>query len=192
MDDGNQKKFDNFLAWLDPNRDLAATRYVTIRGGLVKYFSRKTCHGDFNCPHAEDLADETLDRVISKMDEVSLNNGAEPERRIFTFAKYLRLEHHRQPQFEPFPSDFVEKPSRKSGEAIEKEAESRCFDECLGELPFKDQRLVTEYFGHSGKERSRRRQQQADDLGITLSNLRTTTCRMRKKLEECLRNCLNK
>ena len=192
MDDGNRKKFENFLAWLNPNRDLAATRYVTIRDGLVKYFSRKTCRGDFNCPHAEELADETLDRVISKMDEVALNNGAEPERRIYAFAKYLRLEHHRQPQIKPFPSDFVERPSRKSDEAIEKEAEFRCCDECLGELLFKDQRLVTEYFGHSGKERSRRRQQQADDLGITLSNLRTTACRLRKKLEECLKNCLKK
>src|SRR5262245_27436420 len=101
-----KEKFDRFLAWLHPDRDLAGEKYEVIRCGLMRYFARRTCHGDFNCPHADELTSETIDRVVSKMDEVT-DNYREPERRIFTFAVYVRKEHLRDAAMELLKPDIL-------------------------------------------------------------------------------------
>ena len=59
-----KEAFDALLEWLDPNRDIAAQKYETIRTRLIKIFS---CRG---CLEAEDLADETINRVTNKLPEI--------------------------------------------------------------------------------------------------------------------------
>ncbi len=56
-----QAALDSLLAWLDPDRDRAGAKYEAIRTRLIKVF---VCRG---CPEAEDLADETINRVASKL-----------------------------------------------------------------------------------------------------------------------------
>ena len=59
-----QEAFDGLLAWLDPDRDRAAHKYETVRTRLIKIFS---CRG---CGVADDLADETINRVTAKLSEI--------------------------------------------------------------------------------------------------------------------------
>jgi hypothetical protein len=51
--------FRKFLAWLDEGKDSSGQKYLDMRGRLVRYFDRR------NCFPADDLADETLNRVWS-------------------------------------------------------------------------------------------------------------------------------
>lgn len=191
--DGNltKAKFDRFLAWLHPDRDLAGEKYEVIRCGLTQYFARQTCRGDFNCPHAEDLADETIDRVVGKMDEVT-DNYREPERRIFTFAVYVRKEHLRSVAMEPLKPEIHDGPDDQRDVTNNKERQSRCCEHCLETLSNKDRYLVTKYFKYSGQERIARRRELAEELGVTRNYLALIVLRLRKVLHHCLLECLQK
>ena len=57
--------FRRFLAWLAPEPERAAVRYNEIHAALARIFA---CRG---CERPYDLADETLDRVIRKVDTVA-------------------------------------------------------------------------------------------------------------------------
>jgi hypothetical protein len=56
-----QETFDDLLAWLDSNREVAGGMYEEIRSSLVKIFAWRKC-GD-----AEGLADETINIVAHKV-----------------------------------------------------------------------------------------------------------------------------
>ena len=62
--DLTQENFDQLLAWLDPNREQAGRRYEDIRRKLVKIFVSR------GCIIAEELADETINRVAMKVHEI--------------------------------------------------------------------------------------------------------------------------
>ena len=186
-----KEKFNRFLAWLHPDRDLAGEKYEVIRSGLTKYFARQTCHVYFNCPHADELTDETINRVVSKMDEVT-DKYCEPERRIFTFAKYVRMEHLRNVEPESLRTVFADRTDDRLEEASEKENLDRCHGQCLGRLSKKERYFITEYFKYSGQERIERRRKLATELDITKDNLAVRALRLRRALHDCLLKCLQK
>lgn len=51
------ERFDNLLRLLDLDRDVAGDKYERLRRKLIKFFEWNACFP------AEDLADETFDRV---------------------------------------------------------------------------------------------------------------------------------
>ena len=55
--------FDTMLTWLDPDRDQAARKYESIRHALIGFFQSHAC------PAAEDLTDETINRVARRLAE---------------------------------------------------------------------------------------------------------------------------
>jgi hypothetical protein len=55
------ESFDEILAWLDPDRELAAATYVELRHALVKIFSWN------HCADPEGMTDETFDRVAKQV-----------------------------------------------------------------------------------------------------------------------------
>src|SRR5215468_12318314 len=56
-----QTAFDNFLACLDSDRDIAADRYLRIRRDLVRLFEWRGCSAP------DDYADETMNRCARKI-----------------------------------------------------------------------------------------------------------------------------
>src|SRR5262245_6440517 len=182
---------DRFLAWLHTDSDVAGEKYEVIRRGLPKYFARQTCHVYFNCPHADELTDETINRVVSKMDEVT-DKYREPERRIFAFAKYVRMEHLRNMEPESLRTVFADRTDDRLEEASEKEKLARCHGQCLGRLSKKDRYFITEYFNYSGRERIEHRRKLATELEITQDNLAVRALRLRRALHDCLLKCLQK
>src|SRR5512139_2426939 len=64
--------FDSFLAWLHPDREQAGRRYEGIRLRLIKIFTCRGC----SCP--EDLADETINRVIVKLPRILQSYRGDP------------------------------------------------------------------------------------------------------------------
>jgi hypothetical protein len=54
-----QEAFERLLLCLNPDRKRAGEEYELLRLKLIKYFSLRACLG------AEELADETLNRLLS-------------------------------------------------------------------------------------------------------------------------------
>jgi hypothetical protein len=67
-----QEDFDKLLDWLGADRDSAAVNYEKIRTRLIKIF---TCRG---CGEADDLADETINRVAAKVANIADSYSGDP------------------------------------------------------------------------------------------------------------------
>ena len=61
-------KFAGFLAWLAPDAETAGVEYERLRFRLINFFANR------NCRFAEDLADETINRVLLKIGAETIEN----------------------------------------------------------------------------------------------------------------------
>src|SRR5882762_2150995 len=84
-----QEAFDGLLGWLDTNRDQAAQKYEKIRTRLIKIF---ICRG---CGEADDLADETINRVTAKVDSIANSYTGDPALYFYGVAQKVHLEYLR-------------------------------------------------------------------------------------------------
>src|SRR6185436_6843907 len=85
-----QEAFDALLSWLDADREVAARKYETIRQRLVTIF---VCR---KCVDAEDLADETINRVAAKLPEIAEDYVGEPAAYFCAVAHWVHQEYVRR------------------------------------------------------------------------------------------------
>jgi hypothetical protein len=66
-----------------------------------------------------------------------------------------------------------------------------CLDRCAGKLDALNRNLILKYY--TGEERAKieNRRSLAEGLGITMNALSIRACRIRDKLEACVRQCLD-
>jgi DNA-directed RNA polymerase specialized sigma24 family protein len=176
--DFTQDEFDRFLAWLNPNRELAAKKYEVIRRKLIKIFA---CRG---CAEAEDLADDTINRVIRKAQDLIDSYVGDPVFYFYGVARNVHLEHVRKtaPALPMPPSDPPE----------QKERECDCLEACLKQLSLENRQLVLEYYKDEKRAKIDHRKVLADNLGIAPNALRIRMHRIRINLQECVIGCLKK
>jgi hypothetical protein len=168
----DQTGFDRLLIWLNPNRDQAAEKYEQARRCLIEIFASR------GFVDAERLTDDTIDRVIMKVPEISEGWVGDPVRYFRAVAKMITLE-NRRPKPVVLPDPVLPDPD-------ELEREDNCLEHCL-ELVSKDERtLLLEYV--DGKKRQR--QEQAERLGITPNALRIRVCQIKKTIKPCIKECL--
>ncbi|HLL70417.1 MAG TPA: sigma-70 family RNA polymerase sigma factor [Pyrinomonadaceae bacterium] len=179
-----QNMLDKLLGWLDPDRERAGSRYEEIRRRLIKFF---TCRG---CYDAEDLADETISRVMFKVEELAPVYSGDPALYFYGVADKVQLEYFR---------------NRKRGEAAhttaaalppvepQDEEDARryeCLDRCMSELPPNNRHFIVEYYREEKGAKIANRKKLAEQLAVNLNVLRIRACRIRVSLEECVRQCL--
>jgi DNA-directed RNA polymerase specialized sigma24 family protein len=171
-----QDDFDALLGWLDPNREAAALKYETIRLRLIKIFA---CRG---CSEAEDLADETINRVTSKLHDIQTSFTGEPARYFYGVANKIHLEYLRRkpPPVQPEPRI----------EYAESEMEYRCLDHCVEKLTTEHRELVLSYYQEQKHAKIEHRKVLASKLGIAVNALRIRAHRIRVTLQECVKQCL--
>lgn len=170
--------FDDFLAWLDPDRKEAGIRYEEIRRRLVKIFTCRGC----SCP--EDLADETINRVIVKVRELRDDYQGDPARYFGGVARNVFHEYARKRslptvQPEPDPPEL-------------RERELNCLDDCLDGISVDNRRLILCYYEGEKGSRIRNRNKMAHELGTEPNALRIRVHRIRTVLQQCVRTCLDK
>jgi len=78
------------LDWLDTDRERAGSKYEAIRLRLIKIF---TCRG---CQAAEELADETINRVIARIVEIANGYQGDPALYFYGVAQKVFLEDARK------------------------------------------------------------------------------------------------
>ena len=169
------ESFEVLLGWLAEDRDRAGERYEAIRSRLVKIFA---CRG---CANPEDLADETIDRVMSKLPEIAPTYVGPPEAYFYRVAQFIYFEHLRRQRRAPPPTP-------QPGE--EREAEWACLERCLERLAPADRALIEAYYSDERRLRIERRKELADGLGIGLNALRLRLHRLRVEVRGCMTRCL--
>lgn len=175
----SQEKFDAFLKWLDEDPEKAGEKYEEIRQRLIKYFVAR------GRPDAEDLADETINRVINKIEEIKKDYKGEPIRYFYGVAHMVSKEMQRTPPPPPPP------PPPDDSNQIEQEY--RCLEECIQRLSAEDRELLLQYYyPQEGCTLTEQRKRLAENLGIAPNALRIRAFRIRARLQKCVKKCVER
>ena len=174
--------FASFLAWLSPDQGQAARGYLDIRQNLVKYFVRK------GCAHAEDLSDRTLDRV-ALIAQHEPGKYPKPMSLCCGVARRVWLEYLREATPEVLEDDNIAAPAQYEDDFTEQEV--KCLGSCLDRLSPHERDLITQYHQFQGRQKIESRKQLAQLYG-GLNKVRITTCRIRARLHDCVRGCVQR
>jgi len=181
--------FETFLQRLDPDRDEAGKKYEALRRRLTKFFEWNACFP------AEDLVDETFDRVAEKLGEVQVLDVVGF---AWGVAKHVRQEANKRAERMVQISDLPGRahlpaagttPERALQEEMEDERRARCLRLCLHRFPAPDREVFLKYHNVQG-EHTEYRRRLAEELGVTIGTLRVRINRLRERLEKCLHNCM--
>lgn len=172
-----KESFDALLAWLDANPDSAALKYEQIRAKLIKLFECRACL------EPEVLADETIDRVARRLNDIERTFVGDPARYFYGVANKIHLEYLRSKRV-PQPPPFVE-------DVDEDEREYECLEHCMQKLSPDHRELVLQYYQEERQAKINHRKHLADELGIAVNALRIRACRIRAILQECVQKCVH-
>jgi hypothetical protein len=75
-----EENFNDLLNWFSVNREEAGKKYEEISNGLIRFFYFK------GCADAEDLTDEAINRVASKLSALDLSGNIKPINLFYGFA----------------------------------------------------------------------------------------------------------
>lgn len=176
----NQESFESLLSWLDPCRDAAGQKYELIRRGLIKIFVSQGCH------NAEDLADTTINRVVVRLPDIKGGYVGNPAMYFYGVARNVLHESRRRKEVAVGIVHAVAV-SEEATSSVEKE----CLSKCLALLPKEQHELVLDYYLNTKQLKIEHRRRMADELGLSTGALRVRAHRIRGKLEECVRRCVN-
>jgi DNA-directed RNA polymerase specialized sigma24 family protein len=184
----NPESFDGLLLWLDPNRERAGEGYERIRSGLIKRFRQLGCGSV-----AEELANQTIDRVAGKLPEIIAKYIGDREPYFFSTAYNVYREHLRKPVVMSLTSiDFVRPNLRSAQEVFEKELLDFCLRHCIEKLPPNSREMIRGYYGGEKQDKIRLRKQLAERFGIKAANLRLRAQRARTDLKKCILDCIQR
>jgi RNA polymerase sigma factor (sigma-70 family) len=180
-----EDNFDALLAWLDPDRDSAGRKYEEIRRSLILIFQwRGVCD-------AEDLADETITRVINKVPEIVPGYTGSPALYFYAVAKRLAFEVSRryQTRVELENPEKLPEPTSED-ERNNRESEYECLEKCLKRLSTDDRELILLYYQQEQPKIDHRREL-ARTYNLVPNALRVKVHRIRAVLHTCINKCLD-
>lgn len=177
------ESFNTLLEQLDPDRQRAGERYEEIRRKLIRLFEWR------GCAVPEDLADETISRVARRMGEGVELRSNDPYGYFCGVAHLIYKEvlrraarEHRALESGEWPPANIEEEDETPDRRLE------CLRRCLSRLPADQRDIVLRY--HQGENNIRNRQTLAVEMGIPINALRIRVHRVRRKLEDCVHECL--
>ncbi len=172
------EKFAGFLIWLSPDAEMAGVEYERLRFRLINFFANR------NCRFAEELTDETINRVILKIGAENVENKMAF---IYGFARNILLESFRKEKNHLNIDEVTvaEKPKEK-----ENEFSNDCLEKCLDELSAENRSLIIEYFSENRQAKIDLHKQLSGKLKLTQTALRMKIVRIKQKLKICLQDCI--
>lgn len=173
-----REKFANFLAWLSPQGDSAGEEYERLRFRLCTFFSRRHCN------FSDELADETINRVILKSSEEKIENKLAY---CYGVAKNVYRESLRK---ERDHLNIDEIPI--AAKAPDEQSFSReCLDKCLAELSTENRALILDYFSEVKLAKIELHRHISEKLEMTQTALRMRVMRIKQKLKICVQECMS-
>ncbi|MGA9993890.1 MAG: hypothetical protein WBP93_00685 [Pyrinomonadaceae bacterium] len=174
-----EEKFHQLLAWLDPDPARAGEKYEVIRHRLIDIFLNRQCED------AEDLADETINRVAKKVGELKDSYVGDPALYFYGVSKKILLEYRRK------RSKPLQAPPPVASRS-ELEPYMACLDECLEKLESASREMILHYYQEQKREKISSHKEMGTKLHLKAGALRARTHRIRVKLEKCVLECLER
>jgi RNA polymerase sigma factor (sigma-70 family) len=116
--------------------------------------------------------------------------GSTPSQFCFNTARYIFLESLRKRQHHQSLHEGLATSSDFQKDAEEEQHRSDCLERCLQKLDPQDQTLILSYYQGERSSRIENRKTMAAKLGVSINALSIRACRIRIKLESCIRKCL--
>lgn len=186
----NPETFKKLLSLFDNDPGQAAVKYGLTYRKLIKYFEWNNCLTPSEC------ADETVDRVIKKINGLKIQSE-DPSYYFFGVARRVLRECWRKRKKENAPplAEPVESPPELPEERLEEEtAEERrkeCMHKCFQALSSEDQQILAEYFrGSKPGQNKKNRRELMKLLEIAANVLRLRIFHLKGRLNACYENCI--
>jgi len=181
------ESFDEILAWLNPDRDVAGSIYVQLREDLTKIFTWN------RCADPEGLTDEVFDRVAKKVHHLKDSYVGDPKLYFYGVARNLIKEIPKKIKMQT-SLQGTEQASDPRHELEQETAMMRedCLRSCLQKLRKDKRELILEYYAKDKQAKIDHRTEMAERLGITVETLRVKAYRIRATLEQCIERCLER
>jgi DNA-directed RNA polymerase specialized sigma24 family protein len=185
--------FNRLLDWLDNGVASHGEKYLESRRRLTAYFDRR------GRASADDLADETLNRIGSTLQHDGTITVTPPERYCYVVARFVLLEDIRRGQrhareqaslsrhADPWTGHRTSLTQEDS--VAKSEARLACLDRSLQSLEPDVRKIIVEYYRYGGAERIARRRELARTLGISINALGIRVCRIRAALAAQMEMC---
>ncbi len=187
----NPDGFNEILAWLNPDRELAANMYVQLRHDVARIFVWN------GCSDPEGLTDEVFDRVTRKVHGLRQTYDGDPRLFFYGVARNLVKETAKKVKtYASFDDAGATMHVRAQPEAHEEEesvhAREDCLQVCLKGLSSEQRRLILDYYALEKQGKIAHRVRIARQLGLSVEALRVRVYRIRVTLEECIEQCLDR
>lgn len=186
----SKENYEKLLDWLDENEARAFQEYNRIRRTLVNIFLARGCF------EADDLADETIDRVAAKIESIEAVYKGEKTTFFVGVLKNVYKEWMRKQSVLTDLSEFKEKMAEFNSpirEDVEYSIEAKCLKKCLAKLNKKEREVVLAYYQPTGgQEKIVRHKILANKFSKSINSLRVQAFRIRQKLSECIEECVER
>ena len=181
------ESFDEILAWLNPDRDVAGSIYVQLRDDLTKTFTWN------RCPDPEGSTDEVFDRVAKKVHHLRQSYVGDPKLYFYGVARNLIKEIPKKirTQTSLQGTEPASDPRRETEQETANMRED-CLRFCLQKLSEDKQELILAYYAKDKQAKIDHRTEMAQRLGISVETLRVKAYRIRGTLEQCIERCLDR
>ena len=167
-----QDSFARLMMRLEPASADPHGAYIKCRQRMIKYFQWK------GCEDAENLADETLVRLVRKDREGVQIEAENPYSYVYGIAAHVVQEYLRhKKRDEDIRQNW--KPSSRTNAPY-----FGCKRQCFERLPLDKRELLLRYYGSSDSA-----EEIAEKMGISLNSLRLRVCRIKLELQECYKQC---
>lgn len=171
-----QEEFDRLLAWLDSDPERAGSSYEKIRWRLIAILASRGCRVP------EDLADETIDRVARRVNDIQDSYVGD---KALYFLGVMNNVHH----------EYLKRPAVRGISTMADDTESKerthgCLEQCLDQLAPNSRQIIERYYAEEKRAKIDLRQRIAQEFGISITTLRLRALRIREKLQGCIDQCL--
>jgi len=180
------ENFEELLIWIDPDpektgvpdRARGAVKYEAIRRRIIKIYQNR------GCQQAEEVADETFNRVCVKAKELKTKYTGDPSLYFYAVAKNVYREFMRGsgeiPSWQPLTQDDPEEIELRMG----------FLDRCLEQLDSSERNLILKFYEGEKREKIENRKKLASELSINTRALSLRALRLRRQLLNCMRKHL--
>jgi DNA-directed RNA polymerase specialized sigma24 family protein len=176
---------DPWRVFEDEERDIVE-QFRSLQEKLTIYFEAR------HCIDPEELADETLERVVRKLCEGT--EVLDLKRYSYGVAKNVFYEYLRRERVKHQYSDEQRyRPEPKaSGDVVDMAKERRldCLEACSGRLKEEARWILYEYYRYNGQHKLEHRKKMAEKLNITREALTLRVFHLKQKLRKCINDCL--
>ena len=179
----SHEAWQKFLLLLDADEEVAGQKYEVLRRKLIIFFECRKCS-----VVAEDMADETITRVIRRCCEgVHIEDVT---RYAYGVARIVAMEGRVVVRRDDSTRDEL---IRRNGtfyieieEDNDRELLMKTFDACLDELSEGNREFILVYYENTGREKIDNRKSLTEKLAVSRNAVTLRAYQLRKKIEKCV------